>query len=465
MISSRGRAGTPEVFPFRSMRMPDVTTPLRTSSWGATLAAGAASMAWILYGHPLSLSLTFAAGLGLLAVLMLALVRFDAAVGLGVLLLAVVRIEPAPTDAVFAVVIAVALLTNRFGLRRVPPIALGLLGAFLALNLFSFVEVIDVSRGLTFFAITLYLVVFAIWLTDYVRSSGRARLVVRLYVLAAVVSAIVASLALFVAFPGHNTFVFGGDRAQGLFKDPVVFGPFLIPAMLILIEEIVNPRLISGRAAWKAAGVSILGLGVVFSYSRAAWLSLALGLTTVLVVLALRRGGGRRSLIVFSVVISAVAVVASALVLTGSTAFLSQRAHLQSYDAQRFSAQALGLREGERYPFGLGPGQFDVVSTVSAHSTYIRAFAEEGLPGLITLFALMFATLLLAMRNVVRGIDTYGLGSAALLGSWLGLVANSLFVDTLHWRHFWLVAALVWAGAMRSERAYASSRTASRSAK
>ena len=77
----------------------------------------------------------------------------------------------------------------------------------------------------------------------------------------------------------------------------------------------------------------------------------------------------------------------------------------------------------------------------------------------------MFATLLLAMRNVVRGIDTYGLGSAALLGSWLGLVANSLFVDTLHWRHFWLVAALIWAGAMRSERAYASSRTASRSAR
>src|SRR2546429_8494706 len=98
MISSRGRAGTPEVFPFRSMRMPDVTTPLRTSSWGAALAAAAAaSMAWILYRHPLSLSLTFAAGLGLLAVLMLALVRFDAAVGLGVLLAPVGRSQAAPT--------------------------------------------------------------------------------------------------------------------------------------------------------------------------------------------------------------------------------------------------------------------------------------------------------------------------------------------------------------------------------
>ena len=33
--------------------------------------------------------------------------------------------------------------------------------------------------------------------------------------------------------------------------------------------------------------------------------------------------------------------------------------------------------------------------------------------------------------------------------AWVGLLANSLFVDTLHWRHLWLVAALIWAGWMR----------------
>jgi hypothetical protein len=26
---------------------------------------------------------------------------------------------------------------------------------------------------------------------------------------------------------------------------------------------------------------------------------------------------------------------------------------------------------------------------------------------------------------------------------------NSFVVDTLHWRHIWVVAAMVWAGAMR----------------
>jgi hypothetical protein len=69
------------------------------------------------------------------------------------------------------------------------------------------------------------------------------------------------------------------------------------------------------------------------------------------------------------------------------------------------------------------------------------------------------------MRNVIRGVDTYGIGSAALLGAWVGIVANSLFIDTLHWRHLWLIAALIWAGVMRPDPRpffYASSSTTSR---
>jgi hypothetical protein len=34
-----------------------------------------------------------------------------------------------------------------------------------------------------------------------------------------------------------------------------------------------------------------------------------------------------------------------------------------------------------------------------------------------------------------------------LLAAWCGVLANSLFIDTLHWRHLWLLAALIWAGA------------------
>jgi hypothetical protein len=48
--------------------------------------------------------------------------------------------------------------------------------------------------------------------------------------------------------------------------------------------------------------------------------------------------------------------------------------------------------------------------------------------------------------NAAAGRDTYGIGSAALLAAWCGLVVNSFVIDTLHWRHLWIVAALIWAG-------------------
>ena len=115
--------------------------------------------------HPLPLTLVLAFGVGLLGTLALVLARYDVAVELGVFLLAAVRIEPAPADLILFVVIAVALVTGRFYIRRVPLIVVVLLGIFLALNMLASVELIGLGRAATFFAITLYLVIFAFWLT------------------------------------------------------------------------------------------------------------------------------------------------------------------------------------------------------------------------------------------------------------------------------------------------------------
>jgi hypothetical protein len=69
--------------------------------------------------------------------------------------------------------------------------------------------------------------------------------------------------------------------------------------------------------------------------------------------------------------------------------------------------------------------------------------------GLLVITALFLATLVFAVRNAALGRDSYGIGSAALLAAWVGLLINSFVVDTLHWRHLWFVAALIWVGAMR----------------
>jgi O-antigen ligase len=267
-----------------------------------------------------------------------------------------------------------------------------------------------------------------------------------MWIAAAVLTAAAASLALFVSFPGHEVLVFDGERARGFFKDPLVYAPFLVPAALIVVEHTIAPGARRSRRLLGSAIFLTLALGVLLSYSRAAWLNLAIGLVVLAVVVAVRNGGGRRMLALAAIVLLAAGAAVGTIRMTGSEEFLAQRSQLQAYDEQRFGAQLFGIEQSMRYPLGIGPGQFEVLSPLSAHSLYVRALAEQGLLGLLTLLALLLVTLSLAVGNVVAGRDTYGIGSAALLGAWCGLLANSFFVDTLHWRHLWVVAALIWAG-------------------
>lgn len=430
------------------VRAPSRIEPAPAVAWaagGAALFSLFLMIGVVLGRSPLPVPIVLGFGVGLLGTLALTLGRYDAAVASGVLLLAVVRIEPAPSDLVFGVVIAVAFVTGRMHLERVPLSVTLLVSGFLALNLLASTAAIDGARAVTYFGITLYLGIFALWLAAYVCTARRARLVLVAYLAAATLSAAVACLALFAPFPGAEAFV-RGPRAQGLFKDPNVFGPFLVPAALILMEEIVTPRLLRLRLALKLVVLSVLSLGVVFSFSRAAWLNLAVGAFVLFVVLALRRGGARRAMTLLAVTLFAGVALFGVVAATSSLEFLSERAALQDYDTQRFGAQASGFEVAVEHPLGIGPGQFERISELSAHSTYARSLAEEGILGAAVILALVLLTLGFAARNVTLGVDTYGIGSAGLLAAWCGLLANSFFVDTLHWRHLWLVAALIWAG-------------------
>jgi O-antigen ligase len=412
----------------------------------ASVSAGLA-LGLALYRFPPPLALAVAAGASAVGVLALSVVRYHAAAALGVLLLGVVVIEPAPSDGVLLVVIAVAIATGRFSLHDVPAPVLALLAAYAALNLASAVQVGDPERAAAFFGITLYLMVLALWLPGFLTSAGRARLLVGAYVAAAVTSAALGVLALLTPLPGAELLAEGG-RARALFQDPNVFGPFLVPAALILVDEILQPRLLSVRLPMKALMLGVLTLGVLFSYSRGAWLNLVVGLVVMGVALSLRRGAARRAVAFFALSLAVASITVAVVATTGSADFLAERARSQSYDVERFSAQRAALRPAERYPFGAGPGQFESVAGISAHSIYARALGEQGFPGLLVLLALLALTLSFALGNAARGRSTHGIGSAALLAAWCGLLANSAFVDTLHWRHLWLVAALIWAGTM-----------------
>jgi O-antigen ligase len=417
---------------------------------GITLLACAVALSVVLTREPPSAATLLVFGVGVLGSLAIAAVRYDVLVAIGLLLLAVVRFEPAPSDFIFGVAIAVALASGQFQRLRLPASVVSFAGLFVVLNLLSAVEVVDVGRAVFYLSITLYLLLFAFWLATWVDSSRKARLVADTYIAAAAVSALLATLAVFVAFPGHELLVDEG-RAQGLFKDPNIYVSFLVPPALIVADRAVAPGVSRKRRLFATALFLTLVMGVLFSYSRGGWLNLAVGLFVLGTVLFLR-WEARRMLVLVAILVAAVCVAFATVRATGSGDFLVQRIQLQQYDERRFGAQLFGIDQSTRYPLGIGPGQFDVLGPIAAHSLYVRALAEHGLFGLLTLLALLLATLALALKNALAGRHTYGIGSAALLAAWCGFLANSFFVDALHWRHLWLVAALIWAGSRYPKR-------------
>jgi O-antigen ligase len=428
---------------------PAAPRPTAPRPWlGLAALAGALGVAAVtaltLSRQPPPYELELGIGLAFLGVVALAVVRIEAAAFLGLALLGVVVVDPAPADFVFLVVIAVALATGRFR-ASAPPGALVALGGFLAVSLLSAVEVVDHRVAALYLGISIYLTIAALWLSGFVDSRRRARIVVAGYLTAAATSAVVGVAAVLAPVTGKELLA-GSGRANALFQDPNVFGPFLVPIALILLEDLLNPRLFRMPALWKASLVGLLALGVVLSYSRGAWLNLVVGTIVVLAVLALRRGGSRNVVRVAVLAGLVTALVAVVLAATGSTDFLFERARFQEYDSGRFAGQVVGIESAERYPLGIGPGQFESYATISAHSTYVRALAEQGLPGLILICALLVSTVAAAVGNAVAGRESYGIGSAALLGALCGILVNSAVIDTLHWRHFWIVVALIWAG-------------------
>jgi hypothetical protein len=367
-----------------------------------------------------------------------------AAVALGFALLWIVRVQPSPADVVFALLIVTTFMSVRMR-PRIPSFVGIPLACLVLFSLLSAVNATDFHRAMSFELITVYMVLLAIWCTWAFARPDWLHLALKLYIAGAIISGALGPLALYTPFPGKSSLLYGGgSRAEGLFKDPNVYSAFLVPAAVILLDELTSPRFLGWRRRTIAAAFGIVSIGVVVSYSRAAWLDYTLAVVTLIGLQAMRRGGPARAL--KSIAVLACCGLAGYVVLaqTGSISFLNERSHLQGYDTQRFSNQSTSLGDMFRHVLGYGPGQTEVDRPISAHSTYVRAAFEQGLPGLASVVLVLAGTLLCAILLARRREQVNGVGTAALLGIWLGQVANSFFIDTLHWRHLWIFAGLIW---------------------
>jgi hypothetical protein len=387
---------------------------------------------------------------GLAAVLIVAagaLVLPTQTVVLGFALLAFVRVEPAPVDLVFAFLIIRTIVFDRT-VVRVPPLVLLATAGFAAWTVFSTSDAADLAAALRFVFITLYLLVLTVWLTGIFDRRELTRSCIKSYIYAAAVSAAIGILALRVGFPGSSSLAYGGARAKAFFKDPNVFSPFLVPAAVIVIEDLARPRLFGPRRRLPLVGLLLILVGgSIFAFSRAGWLNLGTATIVLLAVLATRRDGARAVSRILGALAFAACGAYLALRATGTAHFFETRTHLEAYDQTRFATQHTAFEQMWTHLFGYGPGQSEIALAHSTHSLFARVFFEQGFVGGALLIVVLLGTTAAAIGSALRDRDVHGIGSAALLAAWTGLLVNSIFVDTLHWRHLWVIAALVWYGA------------------
>jgi len=298
-------------------------------------------------------------------------------------------------------------------------------------------------------------VLFAAALTT--NTAQRLDLLARGCVVAAVIASLVGVLAYFRVLPFSDLFL-RYDRARGTFNDPNVLGAFLIfPALLAL------QRVFSGRPAEALRAVLVLAIvmmALLLSFSRAAWgqFAVTVALLMILMVITSRSRNERLRIVAIGVVgMFALALLVAALLSLDQVGDLfKERASLeQSYDTGhfgRFGRYLLGLSLALDQPYGVGPLQFGTIFPEDPHNSYLNAFMSGGWISGICYPVLVVVTLVVGLRFVAVRTpwqQTY----LAVFCAYVGVIGESVIIDTEHWRHYYLLLGLLW-GLMAASRSY-----------
>ena len=372
---------------------------------------------------------------------------------------AIVFMEPSPyevTSLLTIMVFAVTGLTLRPALM--PLIVLLLLyntGFSLAV-----VQVSSESKPVTWVLVSWYLSATAVFFAAMLQANTAERLamLMRGTAMAAAVSSIIAILAYFrLLGPASDLFLLY-DRARAAFNDPNVLGAFLILPAMLALQRVLNGRL--ADAARASLLLALIGIGVLLTFSRAAWGQFAFtAMLVLLLTFVTSRSSNERlriALIAIAGVILAALLVAALLSLDRVADLFKERASLeQSYDVGhlgRFGRHILGAEIALDHPFGIGPLQFHKIFPEDPHNTYLNSFLSGGwLAGLVYL-VLTLTTLALGFRFVFMATPwrpTY----LAIYCAYVGTAAESVLIDSDHWRHYFLLLGTIW-GLMAVSRPY-----------
>lgn len=360
--------------------------------------------------------------------------------------------EPAVADALMAAVIfAIPVLgAQRLGLTAHTHLILwlvivgfGLAGTSVSTNM---------GTAITHQFVTLFLALGAFVLAGYIAADAEARfrLIMTLYLVGCLVATVAAFVGYFGILPSTYDLFTNYGRARGTFKDPNVLGAALAPAIVYCLWRMLRdpPR----TAALAGAAAMFMGLGILITFSRGAWMSALFSslLATWFLFVTSRRALEFKRFIIMTALgaLGMAAAIIGVMQIDSVSSLFAERASLdQSYDSGpdgRFGGQAKAVRLILEHPFGIGTHTFrDSYHTEEVHNVYLTTFLNAGWLGGFLYIISVLATLLAGVRGILRATPLQGPFIVAT-ASFAGLALESIVIDTDHWRHFFILMACIW---------------------
>ena len=364
-----------------------------------------------------------------------------------VLASSVAFIEPSPHDILMGGLAAAALVA---GIRLERPLLVPLL-LLLIWNIAGMLALMNVpgqEKTIQYTGTSVYLAIAGLLFACLFSQNTMARLTAMriAYVTTAVIATCVGAMGYFDLFGTGHLFAPLG-RALGAFKDPNVFGPFLIWPALFLLDRMIARGFRPGDAI--VAGIILFGL--LLSFSRGAWFHFAVSGVVMIALAFVTAPTSRSRLRVLAVSLTAVAVLCALFLFLLSFSSIEDmfeaRAHLiQSYDVGqggRFRLQELALASVLDFPYGMGPFEFARVHGLQQHNMYLQAFLVYGWLGAMAYFLLLLTTVAAGLRSALIRTpwQPYLITAVA---AFVGELAEGVVIDTDHWRHFYLLLGMIW---------------------
>lgn len=363
----------------------------------------------------------------------------------------IVFIEPTPYDT-----LGVALMLVFFGLGMRIPAGLGsatyLLGVFALANIVASALAPDPVASLRSLTVRLYMLASWVFFTCVIYEDPKRllRLLFSGYTVAAIIAVTLGILGYYKLVPYTEQLLEFG-RVRALFKDPNVYGPFLIPVALYLVARLESATLI--QKLFLIGIFAFLTFGILLGFSRGSWLNFAVSLLLYFILRLLTQTSARlkRQLLLQAgaVAMFSVLFVGWAINTNAIQSMVERRSKVQYYDVAeqggRFSRQLAVIDRALVTPIGIGAGQSGQKYYFSSepHNIYLQLLIESGWIGALAFFAFLALTLRQSFHFIFQPSTIQAVYIAGF-ACFIGILVQSLFIDSTHWRHMYFLLAVLW---------------------